>query len=155
MASDPSLVPQLVEADGPYAGRVHAMPYGEHLVGRGSDADIRLDHKDVSRLHARVDVGPDGVTLFDLGSKNGVIVGGQRISGPVQLGHGQSFSFGDLTLTINHPASQVARALAQAGETTATTALSITDPMPKGVSIVLPLVGVLIFGGLVAAMLLL
>jgi hypothetical protein len=148
-------LPQLVESSGPHVGRVHELPYGEHLLGRGGAADIVLEHKDVSRRHARLEVGPDGVTVFDLGSKNGVIVEGRRISGPMLLAHGRSFSLGDLVLTVGHPASQVSRALARAGETTVTTARPLTDQAVEGVSLLLPLIGVVVFGGLVVAMLLL
>lgn len=150
-----TLLPQLVESSGPNSGQVHELAYGDHVLGRSGAADIVLEHKDVSRQHARIEVAPEGVTISDLGSKNGVFVGGQRISGPMLLVHGQSFSLGELTLTVGHPASQVSRALARAGETTVTTARPRTAEAREGVSLVLPLIGIVVFGGLVVAMLLL
>jgi len=49
------------------------------LVGRGEDADVRLDHKNVSKCHC-VLVKTDGLLLLrDLGSTNGTRVNGQRV----------------------------------------------------------------------------
>lgn len=149
------MVPQLIEATGPHAGRVHELPYGNHVIGRGGDASILLDDKDVSRRHARIDVGPDGITIEDLGSKNGIYTRGKRITSPLMLGHGQSFSFGELTLTVSHPAAQVSRALAQAGETTVTTTRTHDRMHRDRLSLLLPVLGVLVFGALVTAMLML
>lgn len=150
-------VPELVVLGGPRAGRSYALPYGDYLLGRGGRSRVRIDHDDVSREHARVEVGPDGVVVHDLGSKNGVWVAGQRLRGPTPLQHDDSFSLGDLTLRIVHPASQVTRALARGGETTVTTHLRPPlepEPEPGVLTLALPLVGVLVFGVLVVVMLL-
>jgi S-DNA-T family DNA segregation ATPase FtsK/SpoIIIE len=154
MAAEPKLVPELIETTGRHAGRVHPLPYGDHVLGRGAEASIVLDDKDVSRRHARLEVGPDGITLHDLDSKNGVIVSGRRIAGPCVLRHGQSFRFGDLELTVSHPASQVKSVLSAAGETTLTTTRSDTVE-PRGIGfIAIPIAGVLLFGVLIAVLLL-
>jgi diguanylate cyclase (GGDEF)-like protein len=53
---------------------------GPTLIGRGLDAEVRLDDDGVSRLHAKVTtVGDGGPTLKDLGSSNGTYVNGDRI----------------------------------------------------------------------------
>lgn len=147
-------MPQLVEVDGPHAGRSHPLPYGEHVVGRGGRVSVRLDHEDVSRQHARLEVGPEGVVVHDLGSKNGVRVAGQRLRAPVTLGHDDGFSLGELELRIIHPASQVTRALAAGGEVTVTTDLPPPEPRPDLRALVLPVLGVIVCGVLVAMMLL-
>ena len=54
-------------------------------IGRGSEADLRINDPGISRQHARVVVeqAADGeveVSIEDLGSTNGVIVNGQRIT---------------------------------------------------------------------------
>jgi pSer/pThr/pTyr-binding forkhead associated (FHA) protein len=149
------VVPLLVETTGPNAGRVHELPHGVHVIGRGTDASLQLDHPDVSRRHAQLEVGPTGVIVRDLGSKNGVLVDDQRLDDAVALAHGQTISFGELTLRLNHPASQVSHALARAGETTVTTTRTADERAAPGAGFWLPIVGVLVFGGLVAAMLLL
>ena len=44
-------------------------------IGRGSDTDIRLDHKTVSRRHSELRRDPFGRwTVCDLGSRNGTSV---------------------------------------------------------------------------------
>lgn len=49
------------------------------LFGRDDGADVRLDHKSVSKLHCVV-VKTDGLLLVrDLGSTNGTRVNGQRV----------------------------------------------------------------------------
>lgn len=149
-----SMVPQLVESNGPHAGRVHPLPYGVHVVGRGSDVTVSLDHEDVSRRHAELDVGPDGVRVRDLDSKNGVRVDGALVEGDRRVVHGQVIALGELTLTLSHPASQVADVLARAGETTMTTTATGHDTPTAGAGLWLPLLGIAVFGGLVGAMLL-
>lgn len=146
-------IPQLVEIDGPRAGRYHPLPYGVHVVGRGGRASVRLDHGDVSREHAHLDVGPEGVTIRDADSKNGVWVEGQRLGEPRLLGHDERFSLGELSLRVIHPASQVTRALAAGGESTVT-ADHLPAPVRPGVRpLLVPMIGVLVFGVLVIAML--
>ena len=50
------------------------------VVGRGSEADLRINDPGVSRRHAELRVEEDGsVVVEDLGSTNGTLVDGQRI----------------------------------------------------------------------------
>lgn len=49
------------------------------VIGRNEDADLRIDHKSVSKLHC-VLVRSEGMVLVrDLGSTNGTRVNGQRV----------------------------------------------------------------------------
>ena len=50
------------------------------IIGRGEDADIRLDDHKISRLHCRLEPIPGGVKITDLGSSNGTRVNGRDIS---------------------------------------------------------------------------
>ncbi|MEX1361937.1 MAG: FHA domain-containing protein [Nannocystaceae bacterium] len=154
MSTNAPQMPQLVEVDGPNAGRVHMLPYGSHLLGRTGKVTVRLDHGDVSRRHARLEVGPEGVLVSDAGSKNGVWTGEQRVVEPVELAHDDHFRLGELTLRIVHPVSQVSRALAAAGETTVTVARRPPPAAPGLRALLVPLLGVLVFGTLVGVMLL-
>src|SRR5882672_33163 len=48
-------------------------PGAELSVGRGQDADLVIDDREVSRAHATVSVTPDGpVRLADANSRNGI-----------------------------------------------------------------------------------
>src|SRR5690242_17147838 len=61
---------------------------GALLVGRGDDADVRIDHAAVSRRHARFTTVNGSVTVTDLGSHNGTYVNGARLEGGRTLGKG-------------------------------------------------------------------
>ncbi|MGX5656956.1 FhaA domain-containing protein [Geodermatophilus nigrescens] len=71
-------VTHVLVVDGP--GTRHELTTGRNVIGRGTDADIRLPDTGVSRKH--VDVVLDEGTAFaeDLGSTNGTLVNGRRIS---------------------------------------------------------------------------
>jgi pSer/pThr/pTyr-binding forkhead associated (FHA) protein len=49
------------------------------LVGRAEDADVRIDHKSVSKLHCALLLADGLVVVRDLGSTNGTRVNGQRV----------------------------------------------------------------------------
>jgi len=66
-------------------------------IGRGADADIRIDDPGVSRHHAEIVLGTD-VTIRDLGSTNGTLVNGRMVSVAV-LGEGDRIQLGTTTLT--------------------------------------------------------
>ena len=75
--SRPGITHVLV-VDGP--GTRHQLTTGRNVIGRGTEADIRLPDTGVSRKH--VDVVLDGgtATVEDLGSTNGTLVNGRRVS---------------------------------------------------------------------------
>lgn len=73
---------------------------GDLVVGRDSDCDLRIADGLVSRRHAVLHVEETRVVVEDLGSRNGVVVQGTRISGPVELGHGDALLLGEQKLII-------------------------------------------------------
>lgn len=58
---------------------------GSHLIGRRADCAVLIDEPSVSRVHARLDVGPAVLRIEDLRSKNGTFVEGVRLDGMVDL----------------------------------------------------------------------
>ena len=62
-----------------------ALVEGEHVLGRSGDAAILVDDAGVSRHHARITIGAQRATLEDLGSKNGTVLNGAAIEGPIEL----------------------------------------------------------------------
>jgi DNA-binding winged helix-turn-helix (wHTH) protein len=62
-----------------------ALVEGEHVLGRSGDAAILVDDAGVSRHHARITIGAQSATLEDLGSKNGTVLNGAAIEGPIEL----------------------------------------------------------------------
>jgi len=52
---------------------------GKHLVGRHEGCRVVFTDETVSREHARIEVGPQGIVVTDLGSANGTWRGDERI----------------------------------------------------------------------------
>jgi two-component system, cell cycle response regulator len=62
------------------AGQVFALDRTDHVIGRGTEADVWIEDGGVSRRHARVSCRSDGrYFVEDLGSTNGTFVASQRI----------------------------------------------------------------------------
>src|SRR3982751_5063150 len=73
---------------------------GTFAVGRNASCQLSLDDPLVSRRHAIFEVGPHGVTVQDLGSRNGVIVNGHRIDSRVTIQVGDRILIGSQELTL-------------------------------------------------------
>ncbi len=73
---------------------------GENVLGRVDEGTVWIDSPSVSRRHARIRVDGDGVTLEDLGSKNGTYWRGQRISAPIVLSDGDEIRLGPVSITL-------------------------------------------------------
>ncbi|WP_203659929.1 FhaA domain-containing protein [Actinocatenispora rupis] len=81
-------------------GRQFALAIGSTIIGRGEQAQLRLADVGISRRHARLDFDGTRVVLTDLGSTNGTVVNGQRISA-VALRPGDVVQFGTTSLTFH------------------------------------------------------
>jgi DNA-binding winged helix-turn-helix (wHTH) protein len=80
------------------ADREFPLAEGEHVIGRGSEADIVLDRPRVSRSHARVRVVSGGAVIEDVGSKNGTFLGGRRIDRAEPIKDGDEIRIGAVRL---------------------------------------------------------
>ena len=71
-------------------GRATAYPLRvpETTIGRGADNDVVIASDHVSRYHARVSWDGRQYLVEDLGSKNGTFVGGEPVTAPRPLRHG-------------------------------------------------------------------
>jgi DNA-binding NtrC family response regulator len=69
-------------------------------LGSGPGADIRLRDRTVSAQHCELCAGELGVEVLDLGSKNGVFVGGARIARARLEPASASFVIGRSTVTV-------------------------------------------------------
>lgn len=77
---------QIVE--GPNAGQSVPLADKPILLGRGTDAAIRLDDDYVSTRHARFATNGEQWFVEDLGSTNGTYLGSQRLTTPTPIGIG-------------------------------------------------------------------
>jgi hypothetical protein len=80
-------------------GRTYPLQMGSTVIGRGDQANLRLPDVGISRRHARLDYDGSQVVLTDLGSTNGTMVNGQRVSA-VALNPGDMIQLGTTTLTF-------------------------------------------------------
>lgn len=72
------------------------------IVGRTPTAQIHIDDPSVSRVHARLESGPQGLVLSDQGSRNGTFVNEIRIDGTgTPLKVGDQLRFGNVTAYLH------------------------------------------------------
>jgi len=79
--------PILIAQDGPLKGQRWSLTH-TLMVGRDPTCEINVQDRQVSRFHARITPTPEGVTIEDLGSKNGTNHNGTELTGPVILQDG-------------------------------------------------------------------
>ena len=70
------------------------------LIGRGTDAAIRLDDDYVSTRHARIAASGDQWFVEDLGSTNGTYIGSVRITQPTTITLGTQVRIGKTILEL-------------------------------------------------------
>ena len=79
--------PILVAQDGPLKGQRWSLSR-TLMVGRDPTCDIHVQDRQVSRFHARITPTAEGVTIEDLGSKNGTNHNGTELTTPIMLQDG-------------------------------------------------------------------
>ncbi len=80
-------------------GRNYPLSVGPTVIGRGDQASVRIADVNASRQHARLDYDGQRVTLTDLGSANGSLVNGRRVT-EVALNPGDVIQIGSTRLTF-------------------------------------------------------
>lgn len=85
--------------DGPDAGSVFRIEKPRVTIGR-SGADVTLNDTEASRQHAALEVREMSFTVSDLGSTNGTLVGGEKITAPVEISDKGEFQVGATTLML-------------------------------------------------------
>lgn len=89
-------------------GRMHPVDRLPFVLGRGSDADLRLDDKGVSRRHLQLSMQGGAVVASDMGSTNGTLINGVPLRAPVVLANGSLLRMGN-TRIIFHSSTGGAR----------------------------------------------
>ena len=85
--------------EGPDAGSVYRIDKPRVTIGR-SNADLTLNDSEASRQHAAIEIRDTLVTLNDLGSTNGTLVGGEKINDAFELSDKSEFQVGTTTLML-------------------------------------------------------
>jgi pSer/pThr/pTyr-binding forkhead associated (FHA) protein len=84
--------PVLVAREGQLAGQRWTIDSEQFLIGRGSDCDIVLPERQVSRHHVKIMQENGRYILHDLGSRNGTHLNGTVFEGQIQLQDGDEIS---------------------------------------------------------------
>ena len=79
--------------------------YGENMIGRDGLGGATLDSPTVSRQHARILIADGGVTIEDLGSKNGTFVNSEPLTASRPLADGDHVRIGSFLLTFKQSPS--------------------------------------------------
>jgi len=84
-------------------GRLFPLTPGENLIGRGEGVRVLLADTTVSRRHARITIGEDGIWVEDLGSKNGTFVDGRAVTEATKIDRKSILVFGAVGARIGSP----------------------------------------------------
>ncbi len=76
------------------------LPLGVTVIGRGEDCGVRINDPRLSRHHARLEAMPSRLLAHDMGSSNGVLVNGDRITIPTLLQPGDEVVCGPVRLVV-------------------------------------------------------
>jgi uncharacterized protein YraI len=85
---------------GSSVGQVYTMMGDLLTIGRAQDNDVMLDDPQVSRYHAHLMRHGDEIIIEDLGSTNGTLVNGRRISGPHVLQPSETIAVGASVFSV-------------------------------------------------------
>ena len=87
-------------------GTQHPLQPPGLVLGRGSEADLRINDPGISRRHAQIRVNPAGpgmqIDIVDLGSTNGIVVNGKRVQQAV-LQEGSRIEIGSTRMLVHAP----------------------------------------------------
>jgi hypothetical protein len=94
------IAPAAVSAALEMNGTTLALTHRQTVIGRGAEADLRLDNPGISRRHAQI-VLADPPRIEDLGSTNGTFVDGERVQ-RAELYDGARLTLGTLALVFRY-----------------------------------------------------
>jgi diguanylate cyclase (GGDEF)-like protein len=86
--------PVLTILTGSAAGYLHKVSKGAAVIGRATNAEVRVDDDGISRTHARLRAETDRAWVEDMGSRNGTFVNGVKISAATELREGDKIQVG-------------------------------------------------------------
>src|SRR6185436_904581 len=107
---------------------------GTVTIGRGSNCDIEIDDRSISRRHAILSIG-ETVTIEDLGSANGTFVRGQRVAfgNPVAISVGELVVLGTANIILQRRAQPAPQRKPAAKEKVTTTSeVVVSDVRMQG-----------------------
>ena len=73
-------MPMLIVYEGDLEGQRWVIDRDRMVIGRGTDCDISIPKRQISRHHAQIERDSEGYLLRDLGSKNGTFVNSKQLA---------------------------------------------------------------------------
>lgn len=107
-------------------------------VGRLPESEIYLDEPVVSRRHADIYKSDTSYYVKDMGSRNGTLVNGERISQPTEISPGDIVGIGNSQI-VYEPSEGISF-LKEQGAAEPTSSVSLSAPTPSGGQMMAPLV---------------
>ena len=104
----------LIVETGKHKGKRLKIPDGESIVGRDEAAQVRIASEEVSRKHCALLSSAQGITVRDLGSRNGTFVNGKPITEATELKPGDLLVIGPMGFRFPQPAPPSARTASKA-----------------------------------------
>lgn len=83
---------------GPRTAEILTIEQPQVVLGRGIEADLRIDDPSLSRMHARFERQGESLLVTDLASRNGTFVEGQRLHDAHRLKSGELITLGSVVL---------------------------------------------------------
>ncbi len=84
-------------------GMKHPLEAPGVVIGRGNEADLKIDDPGISRRHAQIKIHQSGaettVTIVDLDSTNGVVLNGHRVA-TAAVANGSEIRLGNTVIVI-------------------------------------------------------
>ncbi|MEW5850718.1 MAG: FHA domain-containing protein, partial [Myxococcota bacterium] len=101
--------PYLRVMNGPEEGKRFELAegVGEVVIGRATECDFAINDANISRRHALVRKDWSGITVEDLGSKNGVLVNDKKIEKAHPLKDSDEISLGAVKLVFIDPTASI------------------------------------------------
>jgi pSer/pThr/pTyr-binding forkhead associated (FHA) protein len=134
---------QLIVVQGKLEGKKIPLVGPVFRIGRGETCHLRPNSAQVSREHAEFTITPEGVTVRDLGSRNGTLVNGKALTRPQMLKDRDVVQVGPLAFQVAFAGAQEPVAAA-----TGDTGVQAAIPhLPDDLASLIPLESTGIHGG--------
>ncbi len=134
---DEAAPPRLVLLTGKQAGAAWVLPPppSRVVIGREPGCEVLLDDRECSKQHAEVLRDAEGVTVRDLGSRNGIVVAGRAMP-EKRLKHGDEFAVGRTALRYHDPTEELLRSFEAGADEPAPP--DLPGPEPEALAVASP-----------------
>ena len=90
--------PVLTVITGGASGRQFKVMKGTAVIGRATNAELRVEDDGISRTHARIRAETNRAWVEDMGSRNGTFLNGAKVTAPIELHDGDKIQVGRSTV---------------------------------------------------------